>query len=154
MTRDEFRKLCRHWATGVSIVTSLDVDGKECGLTVNSVASLSLDPPLMLICLDNEAGTLHALKARGAFAINLLASDQRKLSERFALKNIDKFDAFKLTRGALDMPVLDGCLVTFECEVEAIYPGGDHQIIVGHVKHTALGKPTAKPLMFINGKYQ
>ena len=154
MTPSEFRKSCALWCTGVSIVTSTGADDRDCGLTLNSVTSVSVDPPLMLICLDNVSRTLEAVKAKGAFCINILASNQKELSERFAQFNVDKFDGLRSTRGLLDVPILAGCLVAFECKVDAIYPGGDHQIIVGHLKNIIEGKGAAKPLMFINGEYE
>ena len=118
MSPEEFKKACGRWCTGVSIVTSTDADGRDCGMTLNSVTSVSLDPPLMLICLDNGSWTLNAVKTKGAFCINILSESQRELSVRFAEKNVDKFGSLRPKRGQLDVPILAGCLMAFECEVD------------------------------------
>ena len=154
MTPAEFRKSCALWCTGVSIVTSTDSEGQDYGLTLNSVTSVSIDPPLMLICLDVGSGTLHAAKTKGAFCINILSASQRELAIRFAEKNSDKFASLHTKRGMLDVPVLTGCVVAFECEIEAVYPGGDHKIVVGQLKNIIEGKKSVKPLLFINGQYE
>jgi len=134
-------------------VTSLDGEGLDCGLTLNSVASVSLDPQMMLICLDNNAGTLLGVKSSGVFSINILARDQQDLAERFAQKDNDKFGATKVGRGETGVALISGALVAFECSVEGIYPGGDHQIIVGSVLNIHQSDFSAKPLMYIDGKY-
>ena len=153
MKPEQFKKACAKWCTGVSIVTSTDPDGHDFGLTLNSVTSVSLDPPLMLICIDNGAGTLNAVESKGAFCINVLSTNQQELSERFSQRSNDKFANLRPARGKLDVPVLAGCVISFECEVEAVYPGGDHKIIVGHLKNIIEGDGEPKPLLYINGKY-
>ena len=154
MTPEIFKASCAKWCTGVSIVTSTDRDGRDFGLTLNSVTSVSIDPPLLLICLDNNSATLEAVKSKNCFCINILSSDQEELAARFALSSDDKFVGLQPKRGELDVPVLAGCVISLECKLEAIHPGGDHKIIVGQLKNVVAGKSSAKPLVFINGKYQ
>lgn len=149
----DFKKACAQWCTGVSIVTATDETGSDFGLTVNSVTSVSVDPPLMLVCIDNGSATLGALKSKGSFCINILSAEQQELSVLFATRDADKFGALTPTRGILDLPVLGGCIISLECEIEAIYPGGDHEIVVGRLKNIIEGDITSKPLLFMNGKY-
>ena len=154
LTPDNFRKACGHWATGVSVITACDTDGKGYGLTMNGITSLSLDPALFIICVDNKSETLEPIRRSGAFAINVLASGQQDLSNRFAKKGPDKFDGVPHTKGSSGSPLLDGRLMAIECTVQEIHAGGDHQIIVGHVQ--ALSLPESEdlqPLLYYRGKY-
>ncbi|MSQ67047.1 MAG: flavin reductase [Gammaproteobacteria bacterium] len=151
---DEFRKACGVWASGVSIVTTRDPEGQPYGLTMNAVTSLSLDPPLFVICVDNKSDTLAAIKRSGVFAINILAQPQQALSNAFAKKNPDKFAAVSFEWGKSGAPLLTGRLLGIECRVRAAYPEGDHQIFVGAVTHlTPTADPDAAPLLYYRGRY-
>jgi len=152
---ENFRKASGLWATGVSIVTTVDGDGRPFGLTMNSVTSLSLDPPLYLVNLDNGSDTLNALLVSRAFSINVLADDQQALSNRFAKKGGDKFNDVSFTAGATGAPRLTGSLMTIDCRISAIHPGGDHQIVVGEVIEIVTTDPetNTKPLLFFCGRY-
>jgi len=151
---DEFRKACGAWASGVSIVTTRDTDGKPYGLTMNAVTSLSLDPPLFVICVDNKSETLEPMKRSRLFAINILASDQQALSNGFAKKNPDKFAEVSFEWGIIGAPLLTGRLLGLEAEVTAIYPEGDHHIFVGKiVSLTPSTNPAAAPLLYYRGRY-
>ncbi len=149
-----FRKACGYWATGVSIVTTVDTDGKPYGLTMNAVTSLSLTPPLFIICVDNKSDTLEPMRRSGVFGINVLGLGQQDLSNSFAKKNPNKFDGVEFDRGHTGAPVLHGHVLAIECRVSASYPGGDHQIFVGEVHHISLPDPeNAQPILYFRGRY-
>jgi 3,4-dihydroxy-2-butanone 4-phosphate synthase len=148
------RNVMGHFATGVSVVTARDESGAPVGTTANAVSSVSLDPPLLLACLADNSETLAAIRATGRFAVNILADDQRHHSDRFARKGdavasheVD-FDDHEL-----GVPVLPGALATVACEVEAIHPAGDHQIVVGDARHLHHREPGVQPLLFYRGSY-
>ena len=149
-----FRKACGYWATGVSIVTTVDVDDKPYGLTMNAITSLSLTPPLFLICVDNKSDTLEPMRRSGVFGINVLSLGQHELSNSFAKKNPSKFDGVGFERGHTGVPLLHDHVLAIECRVSATYPGGDHQIFVGEVLHISLPEPdNALPVLYFRGRY-
>ncbi len=152
---ENFRKASGLWATGVSIVTTIDGSGAPFGLTMNSVTSLSLNPPLYLVNLDNGSDTLTALMESRAFCINVLASDQQALSNKFAKKGGDKFTDVAFSAGATGAPRLDGALMCIDCRINAIHAGGDHQIVVGDVVEITTADPDSgtEPLLFYCGAY-
>ena len=129
----EFRRVLGHFVTGVTIVTATDpADGEPCGLTANAVASVSLDPPLVLVCVDHAAESHDRILAAGVFAVNVLSEDQERLSRRFATWNTPhKFGGIPFHRAATGAPILDAALAWVECRIWATYPGGDHTIMVG-----------------------
>lgn len=154
MTPEDFRKACGFWASGVSIVTTRDVDGKPYGLTMNAVTSLSLEPPMFVVCVDNKSETLEPIKRSGIFCINVLQEDQQALSNAFAKKNPDKFAEVSFEWGETGAPLLGGRLMSIECEVAATHLGGDHHIFVGTVK--AIGRPAGDdvpPMLYYRGRY-
>ena len=152
MGPEKFRKLAGHWLTGVSVVTTQDLEGKPIGMTMNAVTSLSLDPPQFLICVDNRAKTLELLLARGSFCINYLREDQEHLSSAFARWSPDRFEALAHRLEHTGNPVLEGAIAYIECTVNAVYPGGDHTIIIGDVVHgDAHG---GEPLAYFRGSYR
>jgi flavin reductase (DIM6/NTAB) family NADH-FMN oxidoreductase RutF len=148
---DRFREVVSHFATGVAVITASGPDGPR-GLTTNAVASLSLDPLLMLVCLDNGARTLPAVRASGQLAINVLEAGQEDVSRLFASKvPVDeKFTgiAHTLEHGP---PILDGVLAWLVCDVRELLPGGDHTIAIGAV--TALHHAHGGPLLWYRGAY-
>ena len=148
---EEFRQTLSHFATGVTIVTTRDVDGRPTGLTASAFASVSLSPPWVLVCVDRAANCHTALVGHGRFAINVLTLEQEALSKRFASKEDDKFDGVRYRPGLLDLPILDGSLAALECRTVHAYPGGDHTIFVGEVEavHTEGGHP----LLYYRGRY-
>ncbi len=150
---DEFKACFRLWPTGVSVVTTRDGEGRAHGVTMNSVTSVSLEPPLLLMCLHNDSETLKALRASGIFCVNFLASGQEEISNRFAHRRPDKFQGVPTHEGRLGAPVLEGVLAALECHVEEVYPGGDHQIVLGELVHGARHNPDAAPLVYFNGQY-
>ena len=140
------------FATGVTIVTAMGADG-PIGLTANSFTSLSLDPPLLLVCIANGAGSAAALRVADHFAVNILQIGQQPASNRFAGKGHDRFADTDWQPGEMGVPVLTGSLSTFECSREALHDGGDHFILVGRV-HKATFEPRRDPLLYFRGKYR
>lgn len=138
-----------HWATGVSVVTSVGPRG----LTANALTSLSLDPPLLLACFAYESNTFEAVRDSQRFAVNILSSEQEEVARRFALKAQDeKWNDLPFTL-VHDVPVLDGALAWVVCEVDRELHGGDHAIVIGRpiegdvVEHL-------EPLLFYHGAYR
>jgi flavin reductase (DIM6/NTAB) family NADH-FMN oxidoreductase RutF len=150
---EEFKGCFRLWPTGVSVVTTRDGEGLAYGVTMNSVTSVSLEPPLLLMCLRNDSETLAAMRASGIFCVNFLASGQEEISNRFAHRRPDKFKDLPTHDGRLGAPVLEGVLAALECRVEEVYPGGDHQIVLGELVHGTRYNPDAAPLVYFNGQY-
>jgi 3,4-dihydroxy-2-butanone 4-phosphate synthase len=148
------RDVMGHFATGVTVVTARGEGGAPVGTTANAISSVSLDPPLLLACLARSSETLAAVRAEGRFAINILAAEQREHSDRFAKKG-DAVGAHEVEFHDHDLgvPVLPGALATIACEVEAIYPAGDHEIVVGLAHHLEHRESGAKPLVFYRGAY-
>ena len=140
------------FATGITIVTTRDAQGRDWGLTVNSFNSVSLEPPLVLWSLGkrNEA-TLAAFREAGHFAVHVLAAEQEALSNLFASPNADRFSAQEITRGAGGVPLLPGCLAVFECRTSAIHAGGDHDIFLGEV--LVFTSREGAPLLYHGGRY-
>ena len=150
--RRAFRNALGCFATGVTVVTTITDTGDPVGLTANSFSSVSLDPPLVLFCLDRASQNLAAFHASGRFAVNVLGDDQRDLSVRFSTTIGDRWDGVAWEAWATGAPVLNGCLAALDCETEAIHEGGDHIIIVGRVKRLA-STTDGKPLLYFRGNY-
>src|SRR5262245_8127012 len=131
VTSEEFRRTCGRFATGITIATALDSEGAPHGLTVSSLTSVSLTPPLILICLGHAVTVIDVFRGAKAFGINVLSSQQRHLSDRFARKGQDRFDGLEWERGESGIPLIPGCLATMECLVHQVFTAGDHDILVG-----------------------
>lgn len=147
-----FREVIGRFPTGVSVVTAAGDDGPA-GLTTNAVTSLSLEPLLLLVCLDRGSRTLPALETAGRFAVNVLREGQEELARVFASKRPmpEKFEAISHTV-AHGVPVLDDALAWLACEVREILPGGDHVIAIGEV--TGLdADPDGRPLVWWRGEF-
>lgn len=154
ITPELFRKASGYWTTGVSVVTTADVDGKPYGLTMNAVTSLSLSPPLFLICVDNRSDTLEPIRRSGAFCVNVLTALQQDLSNVFAKKGGDKFGGVNYERGVTGAPLLMGRLMAIECQVTGYHEAGDHKIFVGEVKNIDVtADEQAQPLIYYRGRY-
>jgi len=148
---DRFRTVMGHFATGVAVVT-VDAPGGPQGMTANAVASLSLDPVLVLVCFDNGARTLPEVRRAGRFGVNVLAAGQEHLARRFASKDAAKFA--EVPHSVHDgIPVLDGALAWVGCALERLVPGGDHTIGIGAVQAAELGPPGTEPLVWFRGGY-
>lgn len=149
----EFRAVCGQFATGVTVVTGRLDNGDPVGVTVNSFTSVSLEPPLILFCLDRGALSFDAFSLNSSFVVNILATDQEWLSNQFAKQGGDKFVGVDYTDNDHGVPVLSGCLATIECRMHAVYEGGDHQIIVGDVVRLE-NKGEGSPLIYFRGNYE
>lgn len=147
----QFRQLLGRFATGVTILTVATPDGRPLGMTANSLASVSLHPPLISVCVDREAEMHDAILRAPQFVVNILASPQEALARRFADQHEDRFDGIGYHLSADGLILLDGTLAHVECERQANYPGGDHTLVVGRV----IGGATAdgRPLLYYRGGY-
>lgn len=141
------------FATGITIVTTLDEEGVPAGLTANSFTSVSLDPPLLLVCIANGAGTAPLLRGAAHFGVNVLQIGQQPASNRFATKGQDRFSGLPWAPGQTGVPLLGGSLVSFECQREAVHEAGDHFILVGRVVRAQF-EPHRDPLLYFRGKYR
>ena len=148
----DFRAALARFATGVTIVTARDAQGQPVGLTANSFNSVSLTPPLVLWSLALTAGTMPAFSRGSHYAIHILAADQRVLAERFARKDVNRFEGVAFQEGAFGVPILDGALAVFECFNRSQYEEGDHVIFVGEVERCNQ-RSDAQPLIFHGGKF-
>jgi len=144
-----FRRTMGGFATGVAIVTCRHA-GELHGMTVNSLTSVSLDPPLVLVCFNRHARTEQAVRAAGNFGVVLLREDQAELSNRFARAGEDHYAGLSV-RYEEGVPLLSDCLAYLICNVTSVYEEGDHSIVVGRVARAAPG--SGAPLLFFRGKY-
>jgi flavin reductase (DIM6/NTAB) family NADH-FMN oxidoreductase RutF len=145
------RKIMGHFATGVTVVTT-DGEAGSHGLTANAVASLSLDPPLVLVAVDKRAASLDFLKKNGCFAVNILRLEQQDVSARFATTGPKDFSDLNTTTAATGSPILADCLAFLDCRVHEILPGGDHEIFVGEI--VAGAHQGGEPLLYFAGGYR
>jgi flavin reductase (DIM6/NTAB) family NADH-FMN oxidoreductase RutF len=141
------------FATGITIVTALDGNGMPAGLTANSFTSVSLDPPLLLVCVANTSGTAPVLRDASHFGVNVLQIGQQPASNRFATKGEDRFANLPWAPGETGVPLLGGSLVSFECQRESLHEAGDHFILIGRVVRAQF-EPHRDPLLYFRGKYR
>jgi flavin reductase (DIM6/NTAB) family NADH-FMN oxidoreductase RutF len=146
----EFRNALARWASGVTVVTARD-DRGPIGMTASSFSSLSLDPPLVLVCVARSALSHEGLVAADGFAVHILEREQRDMSELFARAGAAKFDEYPDERGLFDAPLLPFGIARLECAHEAAHDGGDHTILVGRVLRIELAG--ADPLIYCNRGY-
>lgn len=147
----EFRRVLGHFATGVTIVTTSDRDARPTGLTASAFSSVSLDPPLVLVCVDHKSQSHGPLVDGGRFAVNILSTDQEALSRKFATTRLDKFDGVAYRLSALGLPVLTDALAHLECVTVSTHVEGDHTILVGRVEEGSAR--AGEPLLFFCGQY-
>jgi 3-hydroxy-9,10-secoandrosta-1,3,5(10)-triene-9,17-dione monooxygenase reductase component len=139
------------FATGVTIVTTRNIEGLDVGVTANSFNSVSLNPPMVLWSLSRQAMSLSSFQQSPCFAVHVLAADQDDLSRLFATKGASKFEQLAVTRGFGNVPLIDGCAARFQCRTAFSYDAGDHIIFVGEVQaFEAFQRP---PLLFHAGRY-
>lgn len=141
------------FATGVTVVTCIDADGKPVGLTANSFTSVSLDPPLLLVCIAKQAASAAAMAGASHFAVNVLQTGQQPASIRFATRHEDRFGPNDWSCGEYGAPVLEKSLGVFECERHGVHDGGDHHILVGRVVK-AMFDASLDPLLYFRGSYR
>jgi len=146
-----FRQLLGRFATGVTVLTVRDPEGRPAGMTASSLASVSLEPPLVSVCVDHAAELHDLILAAPEFVVNVLEGAQEELSRRFADRHDDRFDGVGYHLGPEGRIRLDGALAHIECERFATHPGGDHTIVIGRV----IGGEThdGRPLLYYRGGY-
>jgi flavin reductase (DIM6/NTAB) family NADH-FMN oxidoreductase RutF len=147
----QFRQLLGRFATGVTVVTTRDPAGRPVGMTASSVASISLEPPLVLVSVARANDMHPALQAASYFVLNVLAADQEALSRRFAEDHPDRFDGIGYHESRHGLPVLEGTLATIECIKHGEAPGGDHTVFFGLV--TGGRVADGRPLLYYRGGY-
>lgn len=150
-TKKLLRNALGQFATGVTIVTTLDDNGDYVGMTVNSFSSVSLDPPLILWSISETSYGIDVFRGASHFCINILSTDQVNLAQKFSQASEEKFNGLAIARGLNGIPLIEGCLAHFECTTEARYPGGDHIILLGRVMRFA--SVNKDPLLFHSGQF-
>jgi flavin reductase (DIM6/NTAB) family NADH-FMN oxidoreductase RutF len=150
--RNELRRVMGHFATGVTIITTVSADGVPFGLTANAFTSVSLDPPLLLISVDKKAESYPHFEASKVFTVNILGDDQETLSRKFAVSGGDKFQGVAYRTGANGVPILENTLAYLECKLYATYEGGDHTLYLGEIEEAQTRE--VPPLIFYRGGYR
>lgn len=151
VSSDEFRSILGRFPSGVTVVTTKAGDGSDQGMTVSAFCSLSLDPPLVLICIEKTASVHAALTDAPAFIVNVLSDKQEQVARRFSIVDIDRFEGVGFSRSRNGIVVLDDVLAVIECNQYALHDSGDHTIIVGEVE--AGRAETGAPLLYYRGGY-
>ncbi len=146
-----FRRALGQFASGVTVVTTRDGSGRPHGLTVSSFCSVSLRPPLVLVCIDHRSDANPAVRESGLFAVSVLAEDQQAVSRRFAAHGRTKLAGFPFVEGRHGLPLVPGALAHLECRVRSFHDEGDHAVWVGEVK--ALAVHPGRPLLHHAGAY-
>ena len=149
---DSYREACSQFATGVAVATVLAADGTPHGLTVSSVTAVSIDPPLILICIDFSAAPIAHFRDARFFAINVLGASQRELSVAFAAQTEGRFENVEWKPGKTGAPLIQGCLATMECALERVVDAGDHAVFFGLLVRAAL--EAGEPLLYFNRTYR
>lgn len=148
------RQALGHFATGVTVVTTRGQDGEPVGTTANAVSSLSLTPPLLLVCLERASQTLAAIQDHATFAVNVLAESQAELSANFARRgDAASWEDVGYHHGATGCPRLHGVLAVLHCRVERCLDGGDHEIVIGRLVGLERNIEQLAPLLHFRGSY-
>ena len=147
---DAFRAILGRFASGVTVATVVDERGRDHGMTVSAFASVSLEPPLVLVCIDDHASIRPIIDRVRYFGVSILAADQEALARRFAAKG-DRFDGVGYERGETGVALLEGALAWLECEVVARHQAGDHAVVVGRVEGGT--NHDDRPLLYYRGGY-
>jgi flavin reductase ActVB len=146
-----FRNVLGRFASGVTVITAVDGDGAPQGMTVSAFSSVSLEPPLVLVCIADDATMAPVMAQASAFGVHILGSTHEALSRRFASQAADRFTDVAHTVGALGAPQLTEALAWLQCRIVARHPAGDHMIVVGQVE--AAGTEDGSPLLYFRGRY-
>ncbi len=149
--RDLFRAVLGRFASGITVITACDAHGQPHGMTVSAFSSMSLDPPLILICIGNDATMAPVLAAADSFAVNVLTDSQESLSRRFSGKMDDRFAGIGYSDGKTGVPLLDDVLASIECRIVARHAAGDHEIVIGQVEQAKASE--GRPLLYYRGGY-
>lgn len=146
-----FRSVLSRFASGVTVVTAVDDGGVDHGITVSAFSSLSLAPPLILVCIDHQTAMHRILGTAPVFAVNVLAADQEELARKFSDPFNDRFDGTSFTRGSNGAAILTGVSASLECSITNRFEGGDHTIFLGRVE--AAESSEEAPLLYYRGGY-
>lgn len=152
ITNDDFKAALGRFASGVTVVTTKDSDGRLHGLTVSAFCSVSMEPPLILICVQKNVGSHHAVEESGVFVVNILSEAQADISDQFAYRQDDKFEGISFQAGIDGLPVLDDCIVNLECRLKSSFDGGDHTIFIGEIETATIRD--REPLVYFCGNYK
>ncbi|GHH99874.1 flavin reductase family protein [Neobacillus kokaensis] len=150
VSSEEFRNVIGHFASGVSIITVRENE-VDYGITASAVSSVSLDPPMLLVCANKSTGTCHAISKAGSFTVNILADGQSDLALQFARANTDKFKDVNMSYGELGNPVLNDTLAQIECRVVEEVTGGTHSVFLAEVQKADAAEND--PLVYFRGKF-
>ena len=149
---DSFRSVLGRFASGITVITSIDAEGRDVGMTASAFSSVSLRPPLVQVCVDHEASLHAALLQNQRYAVSILAADQEALSRRFSTADSTRrFDGIGYKRGESGMLLLDDALAHLECRIVAVHEAGDHTLFVGEVESASARG--AQPLLYYRGGY-
>jgi flavin reductase (DIM6/NTAB) family NADH-FMN oxidoreductase RutF len=151
VSAEDFKQALRQFASGVTIVT-VSSNGKLHGATASSFASVSLEPPLILVCLDKTSQTRALLLEEGAFAANVLGSEQEEVARAFSVRGVKPFDRLPHRLGVDGAPLLEGAIAWIECRVHQVVDAGDHDIIIGEVIACSTG--SGAPLVYYDAAYR
>jgi len=151
VTNDDFKAALANFASGVTVVTTKDSAGRLHGITVSAFCSVSLDPPMVLICIEKTTGSHYAFGESGAFVVNVLGEHQSNVSEHFATTIDEKFGRIEHTLNEDGVPVLTGAIATLRCKLRHSLDGGDHSIFVGFVEDVIV--TGGQPLIYFNRDY-
>ena len=147
-----YRRACSLFATGITVVTTVDAHGHPHGMTVNSFSSVSLDPPLILVCIDLKNAILGHFLTSAWFAVNILGEHQEDVSRRFSTAAQNRFNGMDWRRSDSGVPLLAGVLAEMECAVAKTFEVGDHAVLIGEVRRAAYRE--GKPLVYFNSSYR
>ena len=148
----QFREAVGKFATGVTVITARDAAGKPAGITVNSFASVSLNPPLVLWSVDRDSRLFEVFTEAPCFAVHVLRHDQKALAKQFSQDSNDVCNGVGFSAGAHELPILDDVPVSLQCEVVNRHEEGDHVILVGRV--VRIESADIEPLLFFAGEYR
>ncbi len=155
ISKEEYRRALSRFASGVTVVTAKDQSGRRHGITVSAFCSVSLEPPLILVCLDKNTGSHFALTETDRFVVNILREDQQHFSDYFASRRDDKFDRFAYRENEHGIPVLKDVLVNLECRRVNAHDAGDHTIYIGAVERAIISDDDDNnPLLYWHGGYR
>jgi flavin reductase (DIM6/NTAB) family NADH-FMN oxidoreductase RutF len=149
---DDFRRALAQFASGVTAVTTRDAGGRALGLTVTAFSSVSLEPPLVLVCVDRRSEANAGFRDSGAFGVSVLAEEQEEVSKQFAWGGPAKFEKVETIEGGTGVPLVARALAHLECRIVAAHPAGDHTIYVGEI--VAMSTRPGRPLVYWHGGYR
>ena len=152
INKDEFRRALGRFASGVTVITTRDASGRLHGITVSAFCSVSLEPPLISVCIEKNTGSHYAFLESAAFVVNILEANQQALSDRFAARIPNKFEGVAYRAGINGLPVLDGSLANLECVLINSFDAGDHTIFVGQIENSLVSE--GAPLVYFQGNYR